>query len=225
MEAKDQGDFLQACLALQEISGKVSASVTHEIKNQLTVINEQASLLGDLSLMAAKTGTLDPDRVQSLSGRIVERVHQADVIVKRFNTFAHSSDQPLGGLEGGTALGLMAAMHQRLADRARVVLEFQEPDASLPLTTRPLFLLGALFACLEAAVAAAPEQGRVRAWVEKAGDGVRFAFAWDGGAALPEGYGPGPELLAVVGGRLEGLDQESGLALTVPRMMPGLDGM
>lgn len=209
----------RACLDLQEITGKISASVTHEIKNQLTVIKEQASLLQDLSLMAARTGGLDQSRVEHLSGRIVERVRQTDAIVRRFNAFAHSSDDPLGSVEAGEALELMAQLYRRLADRAEVGLAYEPPAGAVQIITRPLFLLGALFACLEQAVGAAKAGSRVKMWVDEAGPDILFCFAWgpDGPPPPPE-LGPSEDLLSVLGARARALNHDSGICLALPRV-------
>ena len=41
--------------------GRIGASVSHELKNVLAVMNEQAGLLGDLACMAARGMPLDPE--------------------------------------------------------------------------------------------------------------------------------------------------------------------
>ena len=213
-------EWISAFRDLQEITGKVSASVTHEIKNQLTVIKEQASLLGDLALLAARTGNLDRDRVETLSGRMVDRVRQADNIVRRFNSFAHAADQPLVGMRAGEALELMVAMYGRLAHRQEVELELEPLGRDPELATRPQFLLAALFACLEAAAAAAPAGGRVSSRVEAAEDQVGFVFTWQGARQQESDppAGPSPALLAVLGGSLE--SGEEALRLILPRSSP-----
>ena len=215
-------EWIAACRDLQEITGKVSASVTHEIKNQLTVIKEQASLLGDLARLAARTGKLDRDRVENLAGRMVDRVRQADSIVRRFNAFAHAADQPLLGMRAGEALGLMVEMHGRLAARLEVELALDPESPDPEVATRPQFLLVALFACLEAATAAAPSHGQVRIWLEADDDQVTFCFAWSGqGPGGPGGAGgasgPSPSLLALLGARVE--RQEESLRLVLPRSL------
>ena len=54
--------------------GKVSASVSHEIKNVLAIINESAGLLEDFSLMAEQGIALDPVRLRTLSENIRKQV-------------------------------------------------------------------------------------------------------------------------------------------------------
>ncbi len=221
MDYQDPVEFSQACLGLQKIMGQVSASITHEIKNQLAVIKEQAGLLGDLSAAARKKGGLDPERAAYLSGRIAERAGQADRIVRRFNRFAHASDEPLREMDAYEALGLMVDIYRRLADKKPVSLVLGgAPDAPLYLTTRPVFLLGALFACLEISAAEAPAGGEVTARAEQTDGGVAFIFSWNGADANPDRKLPAG-LLAVLGARLESEPGGGGFELAMPRKWQG----
>ena len=75
--------------------GKVTASVTHDVKNSLATINENAGLLTDYAAMAARGKPLDPERVNALAVRIMDQVKRADALLKNMNRFAHSVDDSL----------------------------------------------------------------------------------------------------------------------------------
>lgn len=75
--------------------GKMMAAISHEIKNSLAIINENAGLMEDLSLMAKGGNLLDPERIGAISGRIIKQIERADTIVKKMNRLAHSVDDPL----------------------------------------------------------------------------------------------------------------------------------
>jgi len=47
---------------------KVSASISHEIKNSLAVLNESAGYLEDVSLMAKKGMDINMERLEALAG-------------------------------------------------------------------------------------------------------------------------------------------------------------
>lgn len=72
---------------------KMTASSTHEIKNTLAIINENAGLLEDLVLLNDKGGQYLADRVASISKRIQKQVKRSDNIVKNLNQFSHSMDK------------------------------------------------------------------------------------------------------------------------------------
>ena len=49
--------------------GKMSATISHEINNALAIINENAGLLQDFTLMAGKRVPIDLDRLHTLGGK------------------------------------------------------------------------------------------------------------------------------------------------------------
>jgi len=72
--------------------GRMSASISHEIKNVLAIINENAGLLDDFALMAEKGMPLDPRRLGKVAESLMKQVRRADAIVRNMNKFAHSVD-------------------------------------------------------------------------------------------------------------------------------------
>jgi len=50
--------------------GKMTASISHEIKNVLAIINENAGLLEDLALMADGGAEIEPQRLKICPGRL-----------------------------------------------------------------------------------------------------------------------------------------------------------
>lgn len=75
--------------------GKMMAAISHEIKNSLAIINENAGLMEDLSLMAKGGNLLDPERIGAISGRVIKQIERADTIVKKMNRLSHSVDDPV----------------------------------------------------------------------------------------------------------------------------------
>ena len=57
-----------------EFSGKVTASISHEIKNRLSVINEQAGLLEDHVGMGQQGRALDLERLGRLAATVQRQV-------------------------------------------------------------------------------------------------------------------------------------------------------
>ncbi len=97
--------------------GKMSASNFHEINNVLAIINENAGLLEDLSLMVEDGMPIEPKRLQSVSEKIVKQVRRANKIVKNINRFSHSVDKPVKRIDLGETLAFMAELSERLAER------------------------------------------------------------------------------------------------------------
>ncbi|MDC0335916.1 sensor histidine kinase [Pseudodesulfovibrio sp.] len=110
--------------------GKVSASVSHEIKNVFAVINEAAGLLADLSLMAEKGMPMDPGRLKRVADSIQGQVQRGDTIVKNMNKLAHSTDEGIQQVELQPLLELTVALATRMADMKQMRLEMGACDAA-----------------------------------------------------------------------------------------------
>lgn len=106
--------------------GRICASVSHDIKNVLAVVNEGAGLLSDLSLMAEKGTPLDPARLRSVSESIQAQIRRGDGIIKDMNTFAHSVDEPVGNVSLADVISLVVSLATRLARAKSVSLELGE---------------------------------------------------------------------------------------------------
>ena len=78
-----------------QVFGKISASVSHDLKNVLAIINESAGLLDDLALRAAKGVEIPVDRLNLTTARILRQVKRGDTVLKNMNRFAHTTDAPV----------------------------------------------------------------------------------------------------------------------------------
>ncbi len=118
--------------------GKILASATHEIKNNLAIINESAGLMEDLSSMGGTSFT--PERVNQISKKIGAQVKRADQVLKRMNQFSHSVDLPVQLVDMEKTAGFVLELGARLLDimGARVDII---PGASRATVTTNLFSL------------------------------------------------------------------------------------
>lgn len=192
--------------------GAVTASATHEIKNELAVINEQGSLIQELLQLADQGRQVDPARLQELIGRVLARVGQADQAVKRLNAFAHGADLDREATDPAQALELMARMHGRLAGLKGIALEVAPVAAGQSLPLRPLLFQQATWACLQGVVAAAQKGGTVRLEFEVRGEMARLVVSGD--LERPP-TAPAGELMAALGAKVEA-SADRGLQLDLP---------
>jgi C4-dicarboxylate-specific signal transduction histidine kinase len=155
---------------------KMSASISHDIKNVLAVINENAGLLEDFCLMAEKGKPLDPARVKRLAGDIKNQIQRGDRIVTTMNRFAHSADSDSMPVDLGELLDLFAALALRSASMRGVSLEVNRPAASVTVTTSPFMLLNLLWLSLDHAMACVGSGKMVELAAEKTADGARLRF-------------------------------------------------
>jgi len=156
--------------------GKMSASISHEIKNVLAIINENAGLLEDFTVMAEKGMPLDPEKVKTQAGRIKKQIRRADGIVKNMNKFAHSADESLMSVDLAELLELLAALSGRFAYTRGVKLEPASMGSSATITTNPFLLENLVWLCLDFAMDMAGRGKTVRLIAEKTENGGRIRF-------------------------------------------------
>jgi signal transduction histidine kinase len=156
--------------------GKISASISHDIKNILAIIGENTGLLQDLVAMAEKGKSLDPDRLKTLTGKVLEQVRRADGIVRDLNRFAHSADEARGDVNVGETVLFVCALSRRLASMRGIELQ-PESGPKLPaITTNPFLLENLLWLCLDFAMEAVGEESSLTILSEKADQGARVRF-------------------------------------------------
>ena len=103
--------------------GKVTASLSHEIKNTLAIINESAGLMGDLLRKDASEDWPQYSRLTGIVTLLEEQVQRSADIVKRLNQFAHSMDKSVADLDLNETVRQTAVLAQRFATLSRVTLE------------------------------------------------------------------------------------------------------
>ncbi len=137
--------------------GKMCASLSHEIKNALAIINEDVGLLHDFATLADQGRPMDSERVKTLAGKVMEQTRRADGIVGTMNSFAHSVDASVDTVELGTILELVVALAARFALMRGVALEQKSPTTRVMIGTNPFFLENLVWLCLDFAMDCAGE--------------------------------------------------------------------
>jgi signal transduction histidine kinase len=158
------------CESGLQFFGKMTASISHELKNVLAVINENAGLLEDLALMADKGMPLEPERLKALAGKIMSQIQRADGIIRNTNTFAHSVDESVRQIDLGELLNLLVALSNRFAAMRGVTLELKFSQSPLSIRTNQFFLENLMWLCLDFAMDAAGEGKTVVLSTEKTGN-------------------------------------------------------
>ncbi len=136
--------------------GAVSASISHELKNAIAIVNEHAGLLEDLAALAERGRPVDPNRLKQAAAQIARQVQRADAILRNMNRFAHSIDDPVKTVDLPEMVCFVSALAERKATMAGVVIEIACRDASFSVQTRPFFLLNLLWLCLKVLIETLP---------------------------------------------------------------------
>ena len=135
--------------------GMMSASISHELKNALAIINENAGLLQDFTLMADKGVPMDPQRLKTLAEKVMNQIRRADRIVKNMNQFSHSVDDSVKSIDLHSIVELVATLSGRFAFMRGVTIELSHTANPVMITTNPFFLQNLVWLCLDFAMDAA----------------------------------------------------------------------
>jgi signal transduction histidine kinase len=157
--------------------GNINASISHEINNVLAIINENAGLLQDFTLMADKGIPLDPKRLNSLAEKIIQQIRRAEGIVKNMNRFAHSVDESVKSINLRDIVEFVAALSGRFASMRGVTVKPKPSADPVTITTNPFFLENLIYLCLDFAMDAAGPGNTIDIIAVKTETGTQVRFA------------------------------------------------
>lgn len=166
--------------------GRMSAHVTHEIRNPLSSIGINAELLADLSGQRVLDGK-SVEEARTLSRAIAKEVDRLTAITEDYLRFARLPRPELVEIDLAELLRTIGAFVKPDLAAARVELHLQL-EADLPrLAVDPDQLRQALLNLIRNAKESMPEGGRVVLGAAKVGDAVEL-FVADQGIGIPEGH-------------------------------------
>lgn len=142
--------------------GAITASLSHEINNVITIINELSGLLDDLIKGAQKGRPIENEKLKGISEKITRHVGRGELFIKYLNRFAHSVDQAVATVDAAELLEQITALCQRFANLKRVRLEIEPAGQPLKIETDPFMLQHAIYLCIDMALEATPRDKAVK---------------------------------------------------------------
>lgn len=125
--------------------GKITASISHELNNVLSIINEYSGLLDDLVLAAQRGKPLDESRIQKIANNISTQVKRQESIIELLNKFAHRVDIPILTFNLNEVVKEICRLSERFASLKKVNLDVNFPDEQIMLTSNPFELQHIVF--------------------------------------------------------------------------------
>ncbi len=212
----------------QEIAymGKITAGMTHEIKNVLAIIRESSGLMEDLLTIGQAKSFPYREKFLKVLGTIQEQVQRGVELSTHLNRFAHSMDEPLASVDLNEILGQTLPLLERFARIKKVRLELLPGDEALMVRTDPFRMRMAVSLCIERLLEALGEGGKIvlRPQGEKGSEVVLLTMERTGGEGGPSrdvladlGWIPG-HVLDALGLRIRGLrgPDSEGMVLEIP---------
>ncbi len=132
--------------------GRMGASISHDIKNCLAIMNENAGLMSDHLMMAQKGVPPDIDRFSGIVQRIEKQIVRADGGVKSLNSFSHSMDKPEQQIDLDEAVGLALGLGARIIANKGIEVTHTQAAGKLYVNGSLFFLLFLIWSIIENAM-------------------------------------------------------------------------
>ncbi len=121
--------------------GAVTASVTHELNNVMSIINELIGVIDDMVYATNDNVVIDPVRLKRLHERLSVQENRGESIIKRMNKFAHTTDDELCEFVVTDILINLVELSKRFADLKKVELSIIVdeiiPDDKMKVVSNP----------------------------------------------------------------------------------------
>lgn len=152
--------------------GTLTASVTHELNNVLSIIDQARGLLEDLAAgaVAAPGRGIDPRRLETISERVDRQVRKGVRIMSSLNQLAHSLDNADGPFDTDAETENLVSLVRRFADLKKVRLKFTRSEEEVPGAGDAFVLQQGLFTCLRGILQESEEGDRIEVGVRREAD-------------------------------------------------------
>ena len=156
--------------------GKMNASISHEIRNTLAVINENAGLIKDLIMMSEKGHPLDLERISGRVEKVLDQVKRTDRIVDTMNRFAHSVDNSFIKINACEYIDFVIRLSERFANMKGVLIRPELPSEPIEIATSPFLFENMIYLCLDQAMQYPGEDKTIAILLHKKDDRIQVEF-------------------------------------------------
>ena len=150
-----------------EFFGKITAGITHELKNVLAVIKETSGLMGDILDMKGAQEFQGKERFIKAISTIQRQVENGDTLLTRLNKFAHSPDKENAESDLHNVIQELFALCDRYIRQKNITVNVQHPENVVKFTANPVSLQLVLFSCLNYCILSLPQQAQIDVTVQQ----------------------------------------------------------
>ena len=173
--------------------GKITAGVTHEIRNILAIISESSGLMQDILGAQKEAAFLHQKNFTQALGNIPNQIERGIEITKQLNIFAHSMDESLARIDVNEIMVLVVILLKRFALLKKVELSSEYFEQALPIFMNPIRLILVLAACVDYCLERTTSKNKILLRLEDLGEQAEFQILVTEG---PEGVSSGESILS-----------------------------
>ena len=129
--------------------GRITAGMTHEIRNVYAIIRESSGLMEDILSMTPEGSFKHREKFLHVISTIQEQVNRGVELATQLNRFAHSMDETLADVDLDEQVTHTVLLMQRFARLKQVGLKIQPSEIKVVCRTDPFRLQMVLAACID----------------------------------------------------------------------------
>jgi signal transduction histidine kinase len=152
--------------------GAVTASVSHELNNVISIIDQTAGLLQDMIAAENKGIPINIERLSTAVGTVQKQTQRGLDTIGRLNRFAHSTDEGHVEFDPAEVLGNLVELCQRLAGLKYARLQLRPCAERLKMVGNPFLLQAVVFLSIRTALDAARRDDTIEVSTCAEGDGT-----------------------------------------------------
>jgi len=170
------------------LMGRMTAGMTHELKNVLAIIKECSGLLHDILALSKGDSVPRREQIEKMASRIDAQVARGNEHLASLNWLGHSVSDRSAAVGINELSCEVVKLMQRFARLKQVELAVQQSDSDVTLHTDLPQLLVLLVACLEYCLERQSPKGRVELRGGAAGEEATFGIVTESpvGSGRPE---------------------------------------
>ncbi len=204
-----------------EVFGRITASVSHEFNNVITIIGEVNGLLEDMLLLAERGREPEMDKLRGQCARIGKQVRRGRDIIKQLNRFAHRVDSVRTEIDLNEVAENTVALARRAFEMRRIELDFAPAAEPVLLTSSPFRVQELLFHLLDAFLDPEQSGGSVELAIGEEDASVRVSIRAEVcRAACSRSLAAASQLAVTLGGHIATGEEDGGpvaIQLVLPR--------
>lgn len=168
--------------------GKITAGITHEIKNVLAIIQQSSGLIEDIMSISPEAPILHQEKIQASLSRIKDQIKRGTEITGRLNKFAHSTHESIAEVDLYEITEQLVFLSMHFARNKNVVLKIHPPDQMIFIVIYQVQLQMVLFKCIECCLDLMTQGGQINIYPQKDDEKLKVYFSCEGDSSLETSF-------------------------------------
>ena len=160
--------------------GTIMASVAHEMKNHLSVMNEQAGLLEDWVGCVGQGMEIEPEKLTVTAHKIQHRISLTNDVIQTMSRFAHSTDNQATEVILQDLLTLFCAVSQRILDMKKIRIIQTVPPTALMIESCAFVVMDLLWHCVSVMTRSVSGETAITIKLESSEGGAQLSLFSEG---------------------------------------------